>query len=215
MLQWNRSRDDFSATLSALWVRRNGTTNPLTSGGMLTTNTTAGFYPAEFIARPTVGPDQYIATTIAQLHPGTTSGSPSFLVLRSPNNATSGTVPCALLRNAQIGIYTMTSWSNAGLTARAAYANANGGLNMAIGGRVEFYVIGNVYYVAYNGTIVNTWNDSTVIANQTGRYGAAVMQYASDGSASGVMGFDDLVFGDYAPVDVPMPMQTVNRSNTY
>ncbi|MEV6432557.1 hypothetical protein [Nocardia sp. NPDC051463] len=182
---------------------------------MITTNSTSGFFPAEFIARPTSGPDQYIAVTIDQLHPGTSGGSPSCLVLRSPNSATSGTVPVAFIKNAQISIATMTSWAAAGIITQSAYANANGGSAMAVGGRVEFFVINNVYYAAYNGVVVNSWNDSGAVANQSARYGALIMQRASDGSSTGVMGFGDCVFGDYAPINVPMSMQAVNRPNTY
>ncbi|MFE7797070.1 hypothetical protein [Nocardia sp. NPDC057440] len=215
-LQWTRSVDNFPSTLSGQWVRRNGGTNPLTSGGMITTNSTSGFFPAEFIARPSSGADQYIAVTIAQLHPGTSGGSPSCVVLRSPNNATTGTVPVLFIKNAQLGIFTMTSWAAAGIVTQSAYANANGGSNMAVGGRIEFWVTNNVYTTAYNGNVINTWDDSgTLTANQTGRYGAVIMQRASDGSATGQMGFDDCQFGDFAPTNVPMPMQAINRPNTY
>lgn len=213
MLQWMRKADSFGGTLSSQWTRRNGGTNPLTSSGMLTTDTTAGFYPAEFVPRATRGPDQYSAWTIAQLHPGTAGGSPCGLILRCPNNATSGTVPVLLVRNTQLAIYTMTSWAGASFTERVAYTNANGGSNMAVGGRVEFYVTGNIYTGTYNGTPIVTWNDSGAIASQTGRYGGVFMQYGTDGTVNGVMGFDDFVFGDYRPVDVPMPMQAINRLN--
>ncbi|WP_228002123.1 hypothetical protein [Nocardia australiensis] len=216
MLQWARSADNFAAPLSGQWVRRNGLTNPLTSGGMVTTNTSSGLYPAEFIARRTSTADQYVAVTLAQLHPGTSGGSASCLFLRSPNNAASGTVPVAFIKNAQIGIFTMTSWAAGGLAPRAPYADVNGGANIPLGSRIEFYVINNVYYVACNGVVViNPWVDSANIASQTGRYGGLIMQYASDGSASGAMGFDDFVFGDYRPVEVPTPMQSMNRSASF
>lgn len=215
VLQWARSSDNFSSTLSAQWVRRNGGTNPLTSSGVLTTTAAAGFYPAEFIARPTRGPDQYCAVTIAALHPGSSGGMPSPLILRAPNNATSGTVVCAFVKNNQIGIYTMTSWAGAGLTVRTAYANSNGGSNMALGSRVAFYVHNNVYTATYNGATVVTWNDSGAVASQTGRYGAVAMQYENDGSANGVMSFDDWTFGDYRPFDVATPMQSMNRAASF
>lgn len=218
MLQWTRLSDTFSGSLSAQWTRRNSSFDPVTSGGMITTGTTAGFYPAEFTARPTRGPDQYVAVTIAQLHPSTGSGNtPSCLLLRSPNSATSGTVPILFIKNAQMGIYTMTSWTASGLTNRAAYANSNGGANMALGGRVEFWVVNNVYGCAYNGALISSWNDSSAIASQNTRYGGVAMQYGTDSgtSVSGVMGFSNFTFGEYRPVDVAMPGQGINRSGSF
>ncbi|MFC8531954.1 hypothetical protein [Nocardia sp. NPDC057227] len=214
MLQWSRSTDPFSAALSAQWVRRNGGTHPLVSGGSITA-TSSGFFPAEFIARRAVGADQYVAVTLTQLHPGTSGGSPSCLVLRCPNSSTSGTVPIAFITNTRIGIYTMTSWAGANATARAAYANANGGANMTLGSRIEFFVAANTYYAFVNGALINSWPDTTAIASQTGRYGGLVMQNASDGSGSGVMAFDDFVFGDLRPTEVPTPMQSMNRSASF
>lgn len=215
MLQWNRQSDTFPSSLSAQWVRRNGGTNPLVSGGFLTTNTTGGLFPAEFIARPAATADQYAAVTIAQLHSGTSGGSPSAIFLRSPNNATSGTIPVLFIRNATMSLYTMTSWAGGGAVQQITDTNSNGGSNMAIGSRVELFVRANVYTATYNGAVVLTWTDSTPTASQTGRYGGAIMQYASDGSGNGVMGFDNFVFGDLRPVDVPTPMQSINRTNTF
>lgn len=216
MLCWRRSYDTFSAALStASWTRRNGSTNPLVSGEILTTNTSAGWYPAENVSVRASGPDQYASVTIGALHSGSSGGSPSALFLRSPNNATSGTLPILLVRNAQMGIYTMTSWAAAGVTARAPYANANGGANMEIGGKVEFFVLDNTYYGLYEGTVIVSWGDSEAIASQTGRYGGVVIQRASDGSTTSQMGFDDFTFGDLRPVDIPNPQQAVNRSSSF
>ncbi|MBF6374441.1 hypothetical protein [Nocardia farcinica] len=216
MLHWNRSYDLFSTTLStSVWTRRNGSTNPLTSGGILTTNTSTGFFPAEYVAVRTSGPDQYMSATIGALHSGTSGGSPSALVLRSPNSATSGTVAVLLVKNAQIGIYTMTSWAAAGLTARAPYANANGGANLDIGGKVEFFVLNNTYYGLYQGSVVVSWEDTGLIVNQAARYGAVVIQRASDGSATGQMGFDNFTFGDLRPTDIANPQQAVARSSSF
>lgn len=216
MRQWNRTADHFDSTLAVPpWVRRNGSTNPLTSSGQITTNTTTGFYPAEYTARSTQGPDQYAAVTITQLHAGTSGGVPSAILLRCPNNATSGTIPGLFIFNAAFRIYTFTSWAGASTTAQTAQVNANGGSNLAIGSRCEFYVLNNTYYALYNGNLIVSWNDSGATASQTGRYGGLAMQYNTDGSASGVMGFDDFVFGDLRPVDVPMPAQAINRPSTY
>ncbi|WP_405490517.1 hypothetical protein [Nocardia sp. NBC_00511] len=217
MLQWYRRYDGFPSTLASAWVRRNGSTNPLTASGVLTTNTTAGFYPAEFTGRPTRGPDQYSAVTVAALHPGTSGGTASCLFLRSPNNATSGTVAVLFITNRQIGIYTMNTWAAGSLTAQGGgYANVNGGSDMPAGSRIEFYVANGTFYGTYNGSTIVTWADTGATVSTTGRYGGAIMQYNSDASSiNGCMGFDDFVFGDLRPVDVAMPMQSINRPTSF
>lgn len=214
MLQWNRQSDTFPSSLSAQWVRRNGSTDPQVISGLLTASTAGGFFPAEFIARPAVTADQYASVIVGSLAAGTV-GAPSAIVLRTPNSATSGTVPLLFINNQQLGIYTMTSWAAAGLTARAAFASSNGGSNVPVGSHIEFFVLGNTYYGVCNGVVIVSWPDTTAIASQTGRYGAAIMQYASDGGSNGVMGFDNFQFGDFRPRDVPMRMQAVSRSSTY
>lgn len=215
MLHWNRTYDTFSGALStAAWTRRNGSTNPQTVGGILTTSSSGGFFPAENVSVRTSGPDQYMSVTVGALHPGSSGGSPSALVLRSPNSATSGTVPVLLVRNAQVGIYTMTSWAAAGLTARAPYANANGGANMDIGGKIEFFVRSDTYYGLYQGAVIVSWPDTGLVANQSARYGAVVIQRASDGSSTGQMGFDNFTFGDLRPTDIANPQQAIIRSSS-
>ncbi|WP_029932499.1 hypothetical protein [Nocardia otitidiscaviarum] len=215
MLVLPRRTDDFTGTLSAFWVRRNGSTNPLTSSGRLTCNTTNGFYPAEYIARATPTRDQYVAVTLAQLAAGTAGGAASGLMLRCPNSSSPGTVVLAYFTNRQMGIATMTGWTGGGFTWRADAVNYNGGADAEVGSRIEFLVVDDVFRTFVNGVQINAWDDTGNIANQNARYGGALIQRGNDGTATGQMAFDDFAFGPPHPINIPMPQQAVGRAGFY
>lgn len=215
MLHPFRRSDDFSTTLSGLWVRRNSGSDPQTSSGLLTCSSTSGFYPAEYIAIPTQTGDQSVSVTIAALSAGSSAGIASGLMLRCPNSATAGTVPFAYFNNRQIGIYTMTTWAGGSATARASLTNMNGGSNIAVGTRIEFRVDTNIFRTFVNGVLLNTWNDSGAIANPNARYGGAIIQRGTDGLATGNQQFDDFSFGPARPIDIPMPTSAVTRPAFY
>jgi hypothetical protein len=218
VLQWWREAEECGtngALNSSLWTKRNGSTNPQILSNALSSNTSAGVYPAEFISRRTSSGDQYAGTQVVALHPGTSGGVAAALLLRTPNSSTVGTIAALFWNNINMEIDTWTSsWSSPSVTQRVTAA-MNGGSNIAVGTKIEFTVVGNVFTGYYNGVVLVSWNDSTNIVSTTNRYVGYVAQYGTDGSASGVMTHAPFVGGDWRPVDVPTPSSTVNRSNLF
>lgn len=218
MLQWLREAEECAtngALNSAVWTKRNGSTNPQILSNALSSSATNGVYPAEFIARKTSSGDQYAGTRVVALHPGTSGGVAAALLLRTPNSSTVGTIAALFWNNWNMEIDTWTtSWSSPSVTQRVT-ASMNGGSNIAVGTKIEFTVVGNIFTGYYNGAALVTWNDSTNIVSTTNRNVGYAAQYNTDGSASGVMTNAPFVGGDWRPVDVPMPSSTVSRSNLF